>query len=256
MKTFVIGDLHNHVEGIEDFLQENPHDSVIFLGDYFDSWGDNRYMAQNTAEWLVQSLKHENRIHLMGNHDMPYRFPANEYVRCPGWTPDKQRAVSSVMRGKYDYWKKLKLAHFQGKFIFSHAGLTEKLFNVGLNGPDLKAYEKTIEDALANAEAHQNARDSVYVQYFDPSYDGITWIRPEVLKLLPGITQVFGHTITCEVLKVPVCDTMPIVYENNGGIGWNIDCANRWFGVLEDGEFYCQHRVDKTLKITHADLAN
>lgn len=236
MKYYVIGDLHNNVHWVNSWLFGKKYDGVIFLGDYFDSFGDDVFAAANTARWLAKSVDMPNRIHLMGNHDMPYRFPGNSYLDCPGWTAEKQSAVSKIM-GKQ--WDKIKLAHFDKNYIFSHAGLTEKLFHCHpITGINLLEYEANINTCLEECSKYSEYRNPIVVQNYDSSYDGITWIRPEYLKLIPTVTQVIGHTPSQH----------PINFKEDGGECWIIDCSYSWIGVFEDYNFKCVYRDDPSIE--------
>ena len=198
MKTIVIGDIHNHVDWIEPFLESYPHDSVIFLGDYFDSFRDNAKIAKKTSKWLAGSVFKENRIHLMGNHDMPYRFSNNIRQGCPGFSIEKLNIINKEFGlidtlGLGKVWDQIKLAHFDhdNNFIFSHAGLSEDIFKCcPINGPNLVDYEKTITDTLEGLNTNPEFISNVV------GASGITWIRPEGFKLIPNVTQVVGHTPT------------------------------------------------------------
>lgn len=252
MKTFIIGDLHNHIDWVEPWLESHPHDKVIFLGDYFDNFHDTKKIARKTAKWLANSVSKENRVHLMGNHDMPYRFPWNYYFDCPGWTPEKQQVITSEFENisklsGYNPWTKIKLAHFdhENKIIYSHAGLSGKLFKVcPINGPNLKNYETQLTLDLEECYTKGNKRIDSVQQNLDYTYNGITWVRWWHIKLLPGVTQVVGHTPTAIILKLPFNEATPIWKSEDGGDIWNLDCSHNWVGVLEDGEFYCIHRDD------------
>lgn len=253
MKTYVIGDIHNHVNWIETFLEENDHDQVIFLGDYFDNFGDTPQIAMITAQWLVRSVTKENRIHLMGNHDMPYRFPDNPRMKCPGWDTEKHQMVKQI----FDFqetitgenpWNKIKLAHFdhEHQFIFSHAGLTEKLFKTNpIHGPELESHERKIDNALSEYIKNRLSMNPVALQNADYTYDGITWIRPSNIRLITGVTQVVGHTPCSQLQNCSLDETTPLIMSKNGGKMWNIDCVHHWVGVYQDGVFYAQHRFDE-----------
>jgi hypothetical protein len=257
MKTFVIGDLHNYVQWVEPFLKANEHDRVIFLGDYFDDFGDTTQIAERTAQWLASSVQMPNRIHIMGNHDMPYRFPWNSYFDCPGWTPAKQKAISNIMTR--ELWDNIKMAHFDHdiKFIYSHAGLTSKLFKVcPINGCNLNNFETQISEALTDCNNKGNKRIPIFQQNPDYTYDGITWIRFPHVILLPEVTQIIGHTPTSSLLNIPYKDSIPVFRQVNNGVLWDIDCAINWVGVVEDGEFYCINRHDPSVKFTMMDNIN
>lgn len=242
MKILVIGDIHNHVETVNTILNQE-YDKAIFLGDYFDSFGDQPLHASKTALWLKDSLRNPKHIHLMGNHDAPYRFPVNQYLECPGYTLKKQKIISEVM--KQEDWKKIKLVHFEGDFMFTHAGLDSKIAPVcAFNGLRKHEVISECENLLNNAHKH------FYYEWLGPR--GLLWARPwDDFTPISGITQVVGHTPTwmIEVKSEPIefetskhgiilpnKNNRPKKLEDNYGTMWYMDSLPEYYGVLEDGE--------------------
>ncbi|MBK9989885.1 MAG: metallophosphoesterase [Verrucomicrobia bacterium] len=121
-KLVAVGDIHHgpNLEQIDAAIEREMPDLTIFLGDYFDQFHDHFDHARRTAQWLKQSLNKPNRIHLWGNHDVPYGY--SEYAHCPGYDPAKERAIRSVL-DDHD-WAKLKLWHIENHWLFTHAGLS------------------------------------------------------------------------------------------------------------------------------------
>jgi len=129
VKLLVIPDVHNRIGDPEALIKRFPEYQPVFLGDYFDSYHDGPEVARETAAWLRYSI-HAGRIHLMGNHDLPYRwqYQNTTYQVCPGWTREKQREVNSIM--KADDWQLVRLMFILGQgvegrpLVLSHAGIT------------------------------------------------------------------------------------------------------------------------------------
>lgn len=126
MKYLIIPDVHNQVEWAETLIAKFPDRKVVFLGDYFDSFGDTPEAARRTAEWLRHSLE-KGRVHLMGNHDLPYRWQNTWHPKCPGWTREKARAILDHVR--VEQWQQMPLVFIlDGKdarpIVTSHAGIT------------------------------------------------------------------------------------------------------------------------------------
>lgn len=119
MRTLIIGDIHNRIEQADAAIEQVPHDRIVFVGDYFDSFGDGRGKARRTAEWLVESIHKENRTYLFGNHDVPY-FKRTAFS-CPGWSPDKDDVVNYIM-SEHD-WRKMKFYTWVDDWLISHAGV-------------------------------------------------------------------------------------------------------------------------------------
>lgn len=133
MRTLVIGDIHNRIETADKIMREVPHDQVVFVGDYFDSFlkigpdgtvyghADGRKVAYKTAKWLKQSLHTPNHVHLWGNHDMPYyKDQMFGYPEWMGWNARKHGIINHVMRE--DDWRKLKFFVWVDDWLISHAG--------------------------------------------------------------------------------------------------------------------------------------
>lgn len=120
MRTLIIGDIHHKWELAEEIIAQIPHDQVVFVGDYFDDFGDSRNQTKRTARWLKESLYKPNRIHLMGNHDLSYRN-----IRTgegPGWSDRKHEVIRWII--KPEDWNKTRFFVWVDDFLVSHAGIT------------------------------------------------------------------------------------------------------------------------------------
>lgn len=123
MKFLVIPDVHNKIVGAEQIITAMPDHQPVFLGDYFDSFHDTPDMAEQTAKWLAWSLG-QGRIHLMGNHDLPYRW---RHQSCPGFSEEKLARVKREMSPFH--WNQMGLFKVIRKeglrpLVLSHAGFT------------------------------------------------------------------------------------------------------------------------------------
>lgn len=251
MKTLIIGDIHNHVDKLETLIGSIEHDQVIFLGDYFDNFHDSIYDARTTASWLEYSTSKKNRIHLMGNHDMPYRFPSNLYFDCPGFTREKSKMINSIFnRYETSIWSKIKFAHFDydSNIIYSHAGFTEKVFRCHpIKGPNLKEYNKMVDKAYEALVKDDQALSPLFCQNIDDSYSGITWIRPNSFKNITGVAQFVGHTPTHIITNCGFNDAVPVIRESDGGVTFYMDCAHSWVGLLESNnlKFINRHTMNE-----------
>lgn len=121
IKTVIILDIHNDYLTAEKIIKKEEPDKIIFLRDYFDDYNDTVQDAINTSKWLVKSLKHENRIHLIGNHDPSY-MTDNPNLKCMGYRTNKHKVIK-----KHDIdWNKL-LMHYwiDNKWLCTHAGFSK-----------------------------------------------------------------------------------------------------------------------------------
>lgn len=225
-KIIIISDIHNNIETAKKVLNQD-YDKAIFLGDYFDSFGDSPFEAMKTALFLKESLKNKKHIHLMGNHDMPYRFPKNSFLDCPGWTKEKSNEVNEILNKKD--WDKIKLFHRIDNFLFSHAGIDKRFLKVHpFNGHDFKKLERDSKNALTCAE--NGVYNDLTGQY------GLTWIRPNEIIPVEHLTQVVGHTNPAmfTILNYKSKDeSEPKCFQENGTI-WFCDCLPKYYLTLEN----------------------
>lgn len=231
MTTIVIPDIHNRIRWIEPGLKKLKetynYDKVIFLGDYFDNFGDGPYEATGTAAWLRESLQHPDRVHLIGNHDMPYIVPNNEAMWCPGFTVNKCRVINETL-GQEIY--KLKPAHLDQNFVFSHAGFHQEFTTHPITGVF------SPETLIVNAEQQfELVKAGLRPPLFMFGYrmgrsqtGGITWCDwDHEFAPTDGINQVCGHTPHEKVQQI----------KTNLSQSYCIDTHTQHFGLIKDGEF-------------------
>ena len=108
MKTLIIPDLHNHIEHAEYWLATQHYDRVVFLGDFFDDFGDGPVDAKRTAAWVRTRIAETEDLFLRRNHDGSYMFPENPQLYCPGFTVAKAKAVRKVLGP--EHWRRFRLA--------------------------------------------------------------------------------------------------------------------------------------------------
>lgn len=205
MKIVAVPDIHQapNLDQVEKVVRSENADLTVFLGDYFDQIFDDPGDAGRTAEWLANSLKQPNRIHLFGNHDLPYRFPYNLTVQCPGWTAEKHAEVERFM--SESEWAKLKLLHWEGDWLFTHAGWSKQLWK----RPNRPHYPGTmsligkklfLDDQVRLAWEAVGKQTKTWVfgrgqlRGGNDKIGGLTWCDAHEFKSIPGVNQVFGHT--------------------------------------------------------------
>lgn len=196
MKTLVLGDIHHKYKWAEELIANTECDEIVFLGDYFDDWNDTPKVSIETAKWLKASLNDPKRIHLIGNHDMPYLVDVlTQYYTCPGWTQEKDDAVNSVLT-KED-WRKLQPAYYTQGWLLSHAGFSYTMVAHPITG--VPSPSQMVEEA---ARGLIEAKKGNYNQYFVAGYrmatpyeGGITWAHwdGEFIPIV-DVPQIVGHT--------------------------------------------------------------
>lgn len=234
-RTLIIPDIHHKHQIAEKIITKEQPDLTIFLGDYFDDFGDNPNVANKTAKWLVESLEHDatytkhdnsqksnQRIHLIGNHDLHYMTNNNNFW-CSGYTEQKHHAINAH---KID-WSKLKLHYWlynQDKneknsnynnnpsdnsnnthnkekgWLCTHAGFSNKLFI-----QQRKTNAETITKVLQRADkdllnAHNKTIKHPFLQAGflrggpNNSIGGLVWCDYAEFEDIPNTRQIFGHT--------------------------------------------------------------
>lgn len=231
IKTLCIGDIHNHIEFVKQLLDkyESLFDEVVFVGDYFDSFGDNLEMTRQTSEWLKESITHLNRKHLIGNHDLGYRFFRNQFLRCSGYSRNKADVIHGVLSS--EDWKKMICIYKSQGFVFTHAGIGEHLAHPQF-GLDYKYLESTIQgdyrSLLPSGLSSPFFSAGEARGGWTGTKGGITWQDwNQEFSPIPGLNQIVGHTNTGGGIS----------YKNyNGSINANIDCMPNWVLAIIDGQ--------------------
>lgn len=196
MSTFIIPDIHNKVGIAQSIIDRfiTPEDKIIFLGDYFDSYGDNATNAATTAYWVNRIADRPNTKLLLGNHDIGYTFPKHHSFYCPGNTREKSKRINDIIsRSKWDNY--FDLVYFDKGWVFSHAGFHPRYASHPVKGASQKYIAKQCDDALKNAAAqlhhplfHYGTRLGI------PGPGGCNWLHWDDFEPIPGINQVVGHT--------------------------------------------------------------
>lgn len=244
MNIIVIGDIHNRWVAAEEIasLYDKTH-LVIFLGDYFDDFGDTAQDAKQTAFWLKKSLNKPNRIHLMGNHDINYSFlnykkdvngNLQNIYSCSGYQMNKDAAVNSVMLTSD--WNKIKFSHFENGFWFTHAGMHPNWFEHPIKGMSNDIILEKLE------KADHDYHDRIWNQTIGAvgrcrggreKVGGILWLdHQSEAKLIPNFKQVYGHT--------PIMGKIDVWQDDNfkGAVNINVDCGlMQVLEISEDGTF-------------------
>lgn len=245
MRTLIIPDIHNRTALAEKTIANERADLVIFLGDYFDSFYDHHLMAEETARWLRDSLQKENRVHLLGNHDLHYMV-GTEVVRCSGFSHEKYREVNKIMQP--DDWARIKYYYAQENVLFTHAGLHRKYFKE-------EFYIRSVCNFLFGScqlgmiDCTNNEHNWVFNAgvarggYFDVG--GIVWcdfVREFKLQN-NDIVQICGHTPgeIARRIKRGKGRQMKYVVNNerfalaDGGAFCLDSVRGNWYGIIENG---------------------
>jgi len=190
MRTLIIPDIHHQTGNADYWLETQRFDRVVFLGDYFDNFGDDVNDARRTAMWLRDRMERPDDVFLLGNHDAAYLFPNSADLYCPGFTKAKAKGIHEILhRG---HWARFQLAHAEQDWLMSHAGFHP----VWMENPTVEGIVDRC--ALAMKRAKKRVVDPILGMGEDRGgvqrYGGPLWMDWGSLLPIPGINQVVGHT--------------------------------------------------------------
>ena len=192
----VIGDVHLKHRIAERIVERFPDHTKIFLGDYFDDFGDSAQDNIDTARWLQRSLEDPLRIHLMGNHDFHYwQWSPDNKLYCSGFTWAKFDAINSVLTTKD--WDGLRYTHHEAGWWFVHAGLTLDWFAHPILGITPRGVEQIIQRDIEGVHAGIFPQAIWSADFYRGGRNrrgGCVWNDWRNLDSIPGVRQVVGHT--------------------------------------------------------------
>jgi len=187
---YAVGDIHGESEMLSELLGKLPlvaGDRVVFVGDYVDRGPDSK----GVVEKLIAFSREHSCEFLLGNHESMFLdflgWQGSEYFGGDAFLMNGgDRTLASydyfrqigpgkpefaLPRGHEEFFRRLKLHHREGDYLFLHAGI----------GRDLLA-ETDVEWALKRAHTE------------DLLWDRATADLPHAL----GVTIVYGHTPTAD----------------------------------------------------------
>jgi hypothetical protein len=225
LKTIIIPDIHNKFSVVEEILlKEKDYDKVVFLGDYFDSFGDEHdiELVSKTAEWLQYSTKITNRIHLFGNHDLWYSCGDDE-IKCAGNTEFKR----FIIKQKFTNWSVLKFHAWVDGWLCTHAGLSAKI-----------SLDKSVESIMQEIEKEGKNHPLVRLcgearGGIEGEVGGILWCDYSESYPVSNLKQIFGHTKDNKVRK----------YCNANGINICLDTGLKHYAIIKNEKITIKRNV-------------
>ena len=193
-RILAVGDIHQspNLDQIEAAIDRVNPDITVFIGDYFDSFVyDHHDHVRRTAFWLKEGLQREDRIYLLGNHDLPYAFP--HLTTCPGWTAEKHRVVRTVLEDSD--WRKFQLSYSPNtSWLFTHAGISRRLVPPGQSNVPLWF---TTECEIGMSYLSAGRPHWIFqggTRRGENRIGGPLWCSLTEFEPVEELNQVFGHT--------------------------------------------------------------
>jgi hypothetical protein len=203
-KLLVIPDIHTHYEKAERIIQKfNKTHKFIFLGDYFDQFGDTPEINSDTAHWLKVTMNsYPDWVYILGNHDLSYMPQFS--LMCSGFSTQKKTAINEVLL--IEDWNKLKYFHFENDHWFSHAGITKHWFQHPMREKiSVDNVQRIIDDAVIKLKTgdDDNAIWAASSRRGGSSPVGsIVWHDWSELELIPEMSQVVGHSPVSRIITI------------------------------------------------------
>ncbi|WP_448698262.1 metallophosphoesterase [Mucilaginibacter sp. AW1-3] len=150
MKHIIIGDLHSRDSWRGIYIRH--YDKVVFLGDYVDSFDLSDFAILENLKRVIDLKKRypEKVVLLLGNHDVQYmHYP---HYQCSGFRQSMQTDLTRLFNSNRSLFQ---MAYQQGRYIFTHAGITNAWYHEFLRLPlleQLREPEDTIADLINKVE--------------------------------------------------------------------------------------------------------
>jgi hypothetical protein len=203
-KLLVIGDIHTHYQKVERIISkyQKTH-KFIFMGDYFDQFGDTPELNASTAQWLKNTMvEHPDWVYLYGNHDMIYH--PHFSCRCSGFSSEKKIAINEVL--SIEDWDKLNYFHFENGYWFSHAGLTKYWFQHPMHESiNMENVQRIVDDAILKLKQGDESNAiwaASYARGGNNPVGSLTWHDWRDMELIPNFKQVVGHTPVSKIQTI------------------------------------------------------
>lgn len=195
-KLLVIPDVHTHYAKVERIIGKyhNTH-KFIFMGDYFDQFGDTPELNASTAHWLKVVMGSEpDWVYLYGNHDMIYH--PHFSCMCSGFSHVKKKVINEEL--SIEDWNKLKYFHFENGHWFTHAGLSKYWFQHPMQEAiNEENVQRIVDDAVIKLKSGDES-NAVWAAGFSRGGNNVvgslTWLDWRDMELIPNMKQVVGHT--------------------------------------------------------------
>lgn len=227
MKRIVLGDIHGHLDYVQDIYNKECPNEVVLLGDYFDSRVISDEDQYKCFQELLKMKKHHEKggnkfVMLIGNHDFHYMHPNERYS---GYNPSKYIVLNTELNKLYVEGElQFVFADETNKILYSHAGLTNTWLKYNAKLPGLLHLDNINK---VNFDKFCFTYGTHFDVHGDDPMNSPIWVRPYSLSKDLYVdnnwevwVQIVGHSIS----------EKPIVANQDGGILKENDPI--WMGKL------------------------
>jgi len=194
MKSIAIADLHGedprkvYDEVLHNYNAWDENCNIIFLGDYFSNRNINEDLQIKRFFDLLDIKEKDERVHLLvGNHDALYLDYKEDQKFDLRFSKDGCEKTNSML---LDNLYKLEYCFSDGKFLFSHTGITNKFLDLCSKGnPQYRNIDILNKMLVARMFEMFEYQDGLKYRYHHPEYS--TW--DALIKDQYCENQVVGH---------------------------------------------------------------
>lgn len=241
MTTLILGDTHGRTNWKQAIEAHPEAEHIIFIGDYFDSFDISGAEQLHNFNEIIRFKEEsdKNVILLIGNHDHHYMDVGETYS---GFKAAMKWDIQDLLKKNMHH---LQIAHRQGEFIFSHAGISPIWMDDTFYRSLKESWSKdTMIDQLNDLYKVRPTLFNFSHLGWDPSGDSVEqgplWIRPRSLMksnkgddgLKKRFIQVVGHTQVEDIFK-----SFEATEKAMGGRYYLIDAMDHGgYAIIEDGK--------------------
>lgn len=207
----IIPDIHGRDFWRWAVAQRKEEDTLIFLGDYLDPYEDEWIYWSDAYKGMLDiiALKREhpeNVVLLLGNHDLHYLFPNLHGSRYNEYQAEK---IRKTFVDNMDCFQMAAETEVEGRrYLFTHAGVNKAWVEkyADLFGPVDKLTADTFNSLMFKDAFVEALGDVSFLRWGSAPAGSMVWADVEEFEWsearLPGVTQVFGHTLQDNGLRV------------------------------------------------------
>lgn len=254
-KHIYIGDIHGRSIWKDIVSQHEDADSIVFIGDYFDSFDISGLEQLRNAQEIVEFKKEREldptkKVYLLiGNHDHHYWPGIKWRGGTSGFQPVMLHQFEQFFRENEDQFQMaVSLGTAINRRLCTHAGVSSQFIkdagfwtNTGLTEADIADWINDLFKYKPNEFSFEGYESRYYGlaspdPYGDDEGQSPIWIRPRSLQrsnrnteLKKMYVQIVGHTQQ---------ESIDIKGKTTGGKYYYIDALSKGEYLIEiDGEF-------------------
>ena len=244
----VFSDPHQEIERVEYLLKHENYDTVVCLGDWFDSFTHNsEFHVEETCKFLKKWIFKKNFFTCIGNHDVQYLYDNNTSI-CSGYERSKDVFITDCL-GKLmpEIRNRFKWYLWIDDFLCSHAGVSTYHFPARLDGINKQSITGWLDDSIKMGE--MSLINGGYHWLYGcgaarggrMSIGGLTWqdFRYEFAPI-EGLNQLVGHTPHNTIMKHSDDDTKNLEECKN----LDVDCHLNQYLTIFNGKLTIKNFKD------------